>query len=323
MPNTESALATLRPDLGASFMEFDLEANRRGLVAQQVLPVVEVAKPAGAFGKIKVEQLLKTSSTRRTPGAGYNRGSWTFDDASFACEEHGWEEPVDDRESKMYSDYFDAEQISTMRAYNHVLIEMEKRVAAAVFNATTWTSYTTTITNEWDDAANAVPITDVHGAAQAVFDQCGLWANALIVNRKVWRNLRVCDQVIDLIKYAGITDPRQGNITTQTMAQVFDLDYIIVAGGAKDTALEGQDTSISPIWSDEYAMVCRVATTNDIREPCIGRMFHYAEDGSQIGGTVETYRDEPKRSDIVRVRNDVDEVILYVEAGHLFDNVTT
>ena len=56
--------------------------------------------------------------------------------------------------------------------------------------------------------------------------------------------------------------------------------------------------------------------------PCIGRCFHYAEDGSEEMGHIETYRDEPVRSDIVRVRHEIDEQVLLVAAGHLLDNIT-
>ena len=322
MPSPSSSLATLRPDLAGSFMEFDLYANQQGFISSQVIPAMTPQKQAGKFGKIPVEQLLKERDTSRAPGSGYSRGSFTFLPDSYATEEHGAEEPVDDRESTMYADYFDSEQIAAMRARHAVMINAEKRVAAAVFNATTWTSYTTGITEEWDDPSNAVPLTDVEAAVQAVWGQCGIWPNALIINRKVFRNLRNVDQIIDRVKYQGFMDVRAGNIPVAAIAQAFDLQHLIVAGSARDSANEGQDTSIGPVWSDEYAMVCRIAETGDIREPCIGRIFHWAEDGSQLMGTMESYRDETVRADIIRCRHDVDEKVLFVEAGHLLSNIT-
>lgn len=326
MPSPATSLATLRPDLAESFMEFDLMAEMAGYVGTRVFPVVEVARQAGNFGKIPLEQLLKNRETKRAPGAGYSRSNWTFDDAAYACMEHGAEEPVDDREAEMYADYFDAEVIAAQRAMADVLRNAEKRIADAVFNTTTWTgaSLTTGITHEWDDATNAVPITDVEAAVRKIYDNSGLWANALVINRKVFRNLRLCDQIRERITSDGAgSSELPGNITVQQLAQAFDLDFVIVAGGSRNTANEGQTASISQIWSDEYAMVCRVATTSDFREPCIGRTFHWGADGSSIGGTVETYREEAVRSDIVRVRHDVDEIVLYAEAGHLLSNITT
>jgi len=325
MPSPSTSLATLRPDLAGSLMEFDLAMDRQGFIGHRVLPVFNVQKASGTFGKIPIEQLLKARDTKRAPGAGYSRGQFTFTTDTYATEEHGAEEPVDDNEARMYAEYFDAELVAAQRALDAVLRNAEQRIAAAIFDSSRWTgaSLTTAVTNEWDDSANATPIDDVEAAVQKVWDNSGIWPNALIVNRKVFRNLRNCDQIIDRVKYSGFVDTRAGNITAEVLAQVFDLDFILVAGSAKDSAKEGQSTSIAPIWSDEYAMVCRIATTQDIREPCLGRTFHWAEDGSQVDGRVESYRDESVRSDIIRVRHQVDEKILYVEAGHLLSNITT
>lgn len=325
MPAPSSSLATLRPDL-ATFLEFDLESEKAGYIAAQVFPVIDVMSQAGNFGKIPIEQLLQARDTKRAPGSGYARGNFTFTPATYATEEHGAEEPVDDREAKMYRDYFDAEQISTMRAFASVLRNAEQRVADAVFNASTWTgaSLTTAITHEWDDAVNCVPLTDVEAAVQKIYDNSGLWANALVINRKVFRNLRNSEQIIERINAAGAGSPsKASDVTVQMLAQVFDLDYIIVAGTSKNTAAEGKAASVSQIWSGEYAMVCKVATSSDMREPCIGRTFHWSEDGSSIGGTVESYRDETVRGNVIRVRHDVDELVLYPEAGHLLSNITT
>ncbi len=324
MPSPSSSLSTQRPDL-ASFFEFDLEAEKAGYVASQVFPVVDVASQSGNFGKIPLEELLQERDTARAPGSGYARGNFKFEPATYACEEHGAEEPVDDREAKMYREYFDAEVVSTARAFGAVLRNAEKRVADAVFNTTTWTgsALTTAVTNEWDDAANATPITDVEAAIQLIYDGSGLWGNALVINRKVFRNLRNCASIIDRINSAGAGTPsKPSDVTVQMLSAVFDLEHIIVAGSSRNTATEGQAATPSQIWSGEYAMVCKVANGADMREPCIGRTFHWSEDGSSIGGTVESYRDETVRGDVVRVRHDVDEIVLYPQAGHLLSNIT-
>ena len=325
MPSPTSSLATLRPDL-ATFLEFDLESENQGYIAADVFPVIDVQSASGNFGKIPLEQLLQQRETRRSPGSGYSRSQWTFTPATYATYEHGAEEPVDDNEARMYAEYFQAEQISTLRAFSAVLRNAEQRVADAVFNTTTWTgsSLTTAITHEWDDATNAVPLTDVEAAVQKIYDNSGLWANALIINRKVFRNLRNNDQIIERINASGAGSPSKAtDVTTQMLSAVFDLPNIIVAGTSKNGAKEGQAASPTQIWSGEYAMVCKIASGPDMRDPCIGRTFHWSQDGSSIGGTVESYRDETVRGDVIRVRHQVAEVVLYPEAGHLLSNVTT
>jgi hypothetical protein len=308
-------------------MEFDLAADRAGFIGRKVLRVMNVALQAGPFGRIKLKDLLQSRDTKRAPGSGYSRGKWKFTTDSYACDEHGVEEPVDDREARMYASYFDAEAVASMRAFDGVLREQEKRIADLIFNAETWTgaSLTTAVPDEWDDPENASPVDDVDAACEKVWAASGQWPNALIINRHVFRNLRKTEQIIDRITSLGAGSPaKAADVTPAMIGQCFDLPLVFVAGGATNSANEGQDASIGKIWSDEYAMVCRVAMTdNDIREPCIGRMFHWDADGSQIEGAVETYRDETVRSDIVRVRNDVDEKLLYVEMGHLLSNITT
>jgi len=324
MPSPTTALTTLRPDL-ASFLEFDLESDRNGYVAQKVFPVIDVASQAGVYGVIPVEQLLQQRVTRRAPGSGYSRGSFTFTTATYACEEHGAEEPVDDRQAKMYREYFDAEQVATMRAFSSILRNAEQRVCDTVFNTTTYTgaALTTSISTKWNSYSNAVPLDNVVAARNKVYDNSGIWANALIVNQKVFYHLRRCEQVIDAIESNGAGQAaKQSDITADLVAQALGLDMVIVAGASRNSATEGATATPAQIWGDTLAMVCRVATTNDMQEPCIGRTFHWSEDGSSIGGTVESYRDEVVRSNIIRVRHDVDEVLLYTELGHLLSNIT-
>lgn len=324
MPTPSAALRTQRPDLASAFTEFDLEMNRKGFIGTEVLPVIPVAKQAGNFGKIPIEQLLQNRDTLRAPGSGYGRGSWKFEAATYATDEHGAEEPVDDREREMYGEYVDPDVYATMRARDAILMNQEKRIAAMTFNTTTWTgaALTTAVSVPWTTVATATPLADIEAAILKVYDGSGLWPNALILSRHAFRALRRCTQIIDLVKYNGLMDVRAGNVTADAIAQCFDIERLIIAGGTKNTANEGQAATLAPVWSKTMAMVCRLPYSGDFREPCIGRTFHWSGDGSQEEGQVETYREEAIRSDVVRVRHDVDEQILYAQAGHLLTAVT-
>lgn len=324
MPSPSSSLATLRPDLG-SLHEFNLEMDRMGFIGLQVLPVIDVAVAAGAYGIIPIEQLLMQRDTIRAAGAPYARGKWTFEPGTFATQENGAEEPVDDNQAAIYAEYFSAEAVSAKRALDIVLRNQEIRSANLVFNATTWTgsALTTGVSIEWSTIASAIPVTDINNARQKVWDGTGIWPDTLVINRKVFNNLRNCAQVIDRITSSGAGDrATQSDITLQQLAQVFDLPKIRVAGSAKNTADDGQSASLAQIWSDEYAMVCKTTDDADISDPALGRTFHYSEDGSQIGGTMESYRDETVRGDVIRARHQTQEKILYAATGHLLSNIT-
>lgn len=326
MATSSSALSTLRPDLAGTLMEYDLAMEDNGFIATRVAPVVDVGTTAGTFGRVPIEQLLRRADTNRAPGGGYNRGDFKLEPDTYATQEHGWEEVLDDKKRKMYANFFKAEVIHTRRAFDAVLREMEIRVASLVFNATTWTGadLTTAVTNEWDDAAAATPVTDVELAVRKVWAKSGVWPNSLVINRHVFRNLRMCQQVKDLIAASGAgSGITPDKINAQMLATVFNLQQVIVAGAAKNTANEEQTAAIANVWSDEYAMVCHIDNSDDFERPSLARTFHWSEDGSQIGGTVETYRDESVRADVYRVRNDTHEKVIYKELGHLLSNITT
>jgi hypothetical protein len=326
MPSPNETLATLRPDLGGSFEDFDLAMDRLGFIGHRVLPIIEAQVASGTFGRIPLAQLLKNADVKRTSRSGYPRGDWEFEEETFSTKEYGFEEPVDARDEKLYGEFFDAEMIAADLARDIVLREAEKRIAAMIFNATTWNgaSLTTAVSNEWDDYANATPLDDVEGAVNKVYDGTGMWPNALVINRRVFRNLRNCDQILERIASHGAgSSIKASDVTVDQLARCFDLDNIFVAGSSKNSAIEGQAATPTQIWSSEYAMVCRVATTNNIKEPCLGRTIHWGVDGSQVGGTMETYEEAKIRGEVVRCRHEVHEKVIEPKFGHLLSNITT
>jgi hypothetical protein len=309
MPSPFSALATLRPDLAASFMQFNLAQDRAGFVASQVCPVMDVDTASGSFGVIPVAQLLQTRDTKRAPGSGYSRGKWTFTPDTYTTAESGAEEPVDDNEARMYRRYFDAEQVSAQRAYDAVLRNQEVAVAALMTGASITSTATCSVS--WKTYATSDPITDIETAMQLVYANSGIWPNTLIITRIDFRNLRESATIINRIKYSGLTDPTAKGITTQVLSQVFDIENVVVAGSTSNSANEGQAAAFAGIWPVGTAVVCHVNSSNDIRRPTVARTFHWGEDGSTIGGTVESYRDETIRGDVVRVRFQVGNKLLY------------
>lgn len=323
MPHQSSG-TMIRPDLGAAFSEFDIEAGERGYIAPQVLPILPVAKQSGQFPRIPVEQLLKKRDVLRANGSGYSRSDWSFVEEHYATKEYGVEEPVDDREAAIYRNYFDAELESAGIAVGALLDAAERRVAGKIFNTTAFAN--TAVTTTWSTHATATPIADVEDAVQAVWNQCGLWPNALILTVQAFRALRQCAEIVERIESAGAGDSAlAGKITTRQIAQAFSLDRCIVAGATGNSANEGQDVTFSPIWDKTMAMVARVATTPGLREPCLGRTYAWESEGRFGDGEgrvlIETYREDQIRSDVVRVRHDVDEKILYSEAGHILTGV--
>lgn len=313
----------LRFDLSVPVREIDLAMNRMDFIGPQVLRPRLVSKQAANVGKIPLKWLSQSVPTRQARGAGYRRGSFEFDQYSYACLGYGWEEPLDDEVLHQYADLIDAENVHAERATDFVLSEYERDVAATVFNSTTWTgaALTTAVATPWSDPINADPIGNIDAAREKVILTSGLEPNALILNNKNWRRLIYCRQIFDRVSFSEEATP---NLITALLAQILDLKYILVAGGMTNAANPQHEASIARIWSNNLAMVARVAETDDPQEACLGRTFIWTGDGPAAAGTkeelaliVEQYRDEEVRGMITRARNNRDIQIMYKEAGNL------
>lgn len=320
MPAPTSALATLRPDLESSLEEFNEVADRESFIGNRILPTIDVDAPSGTFGRIPMKYLLAGPvDTRRTSGSGYKRRDWKFEPDSYQTEEHGIEEPVDDRLAKMYGSYFSAEAISARRARDAVLRNAEQRKIDLVLDTGTFEDAAAAA--YWSSYSTATPMVDIETQILAFYAASGQWPNTVVMSRIAYRHVRRCDEIIDLCKAQGFMDVRPGKVSAEQLSVVFDIPNVWIAGGSKNTANPAQTAVVAQMWDKTKVLIARVATTDDVTEPCIGRTFHWAADGSQIGGLMESYRDETVRADIIRCRQEVDEKIMYDKFGRILTGV--
>lgn len=319
MPRPTSGTTLQRPDLGVIAYEFYNDAPQRGFIGLEVLPLFEVPQKSMDYPKIPIEAFMKLQGTKRAARGAYNRSDYEFKTGTFACEEHGWEEALDDSEAELYRRFFDGEEIAVMRAVNIIMRNHEKRVAAAVQDTGNITN-TSAVTTEWSTVATAVPRADVYGAKEALRLATGVIVDSMAINMTVFNNLLRCAEIIDALKY---TNPLEMGSLQQQIAQLsqyFGLN-LQVAGGQYDSAKKGQSFSLADIWDDEYCLLYAKSEGMDLATPSLGRTFLWTEDSPEMLVT-EQYREESARSNIYRVRHNVDEAFIFTGAGYLLSNIT-
>jgi hypothetical protein len=250
-------------------------------------------------------------------------GAFTPD--TYATAEAGHEAVLDDRTVRAFDDIYDAEMWEGERITNIVLQAYEKEVADYLFNATTFAGKTAAVGTAWSTLATCTPVTDVNTRRETIAAAYGTEPNALIINRTVFRNLINCAQIVDRLKSQGFQDARPGQINEAALAISLDLDYVIVAGAMQNTANAAKTRSLSRQWSSSFALLAKVATSNNPTEPCLGRTIVWdeesAQDGDRLAVIMEKYRDESVRSDVIRARTDWGRKIVHLDAGYLLSGV--
>lgn len=321
MPRPTSGTTVQRPDLGALAWEYLSETSRLGFIGTRLMPLFDVTEKSADYPVIPLESLLKVPDTKRAPRSGYARGDWEFETGTYTCEEHGWEEPVDDVEAALYQRFFDAEEVSMEIAVDHLMRGHEKRVAAVVQNTANAIG-NAAVTVEWSTPATATPKADVKAGIQAMRAASGLTPNVGVCSEKVFENVLVTTELRDYLQYTSPHLVQGREAQRQALARYFSLDDIIVGNAIEDSGQKGQAFAGADVWDDEYFNLMRVSDgAMRLREPVFGRTFLWVEDAADILVT-ESYREEQTRSEIIRVRHNVDEAIIFTGANYVLTNIT-
>lgn len=323
MPNPTSSTTLQRPDLGTLVYEYLSQGPNMGFIGAQILPVFETPEQSADYPVIPIETSLKDPATikRKARGA-YVRDDYEFETGTYACEEYGFESPVDDTEARLYQRYFDAEAVAVERAAAIMMRAHEKRVAAMVFNPSNITN-TGSVTYEWNNASSCTPRADVLDAKTTLRNATGIQPNALAISLKVFENLLKASEILSAMQYSAPLQAMGMTEQIDFLRRYFAIDVLLVSGSQKDSAGKGLSTTLADIWDDEYALLFKApGNPRNLREPCLGRTFLWIGDSPQMI-TTEQYRDETVRSNIYRVRQHTDEAFVFTGAAYLLSNITS
>jgi hypothetical protein len=306
-----TSYAVVRDDLGEAVREANLSAE--GCIATQILPVRKTKKKAAAIPVISREN-MKRSDAKHANGAAFNRANGAVTDVEYSCKDYGLEGQLTDTDRENYGNDFDAEIETTAIIENKIAMEREIRVAAKIFNTTTWTGaalYTDVSAAPWDAAGSDV-IGHVGAAKNKVRTGTGYKANSLIIGAVTLQN--ILNNTAIKARFVGV-DVVTEAILRANMAAIFGLKNLIVGEKVYDSAAENQDFVGADIWSDDYAMICKINEGSTISGG-IGRTILWELITADLA-TVDMYREEQTKSDIIRVNEFTDEKIFDAAFGHL------
>ena len=310
--------ATVRPDIADSLIEYARD-SRGQFMGSEIFPVYRTSEKTGDFHKIEVGQATQaTGSLVRAPGATYDRIQHVTTSDNYACVEYGIEEAIDDSDRRRLQNYFNCELEAGILCMRHLLLKYEVRVAEIAFDASTFSGYTGGVSTEWNNSG--APNNDIADTKLTikqnlggVIDPGSEWC--LAISETVRQNIVQNSNVQSLLRGGtGANEDKYINVQDEALAAVLGVDRLFYSAA--------QDNG-SDVWDDEYALLFVRRGDNLLTAgPQLGRTFMWETDAPETA-LVETYRDEARRSDVIRVRQNVDEKLLMVEAGYLLSNIST
>jgi len=316
--------SALRNDLKEMINESPMDTVE--YVAGDVLPEKTVVEKSGLVPQLSTSAGMKQLDLKRAPRSTFQRGQWVWGNDSFATYEYGYEEPVDNVEALENADIFNEEVVSASIAKSQLFLAREKRVADKIFSTTTFNGAANTlvVTEEWDDATNAVLEANITAAQAKLFAKAGVPRSqcSLLINDIVFGNAMRTDKVRNDIKYTKDINSASRAEQSRYLADYLHIKRVIVATSFSDgTGLGIEDAVFESLWSNEYGLYyLEMPNIDSWKPPGIGKQPVYKKFSPDY--RMESYIEPQSDATIIRAREYRGEYV-NVTYGILLSNLTT
>ena len=298
---------TIRADIAQAVYE-GLSNKNNLFIGTEVMPVYSSDVKSGAYLKLNIgdSETLNDDVLKIAAGAGYPRTSRRFTSDSFDAIEYGLEEVLPDSNRRDLDRFFDTEVNIAGMLLRQIQISHEARVASAAFAANGLTAISATAAYT---EANITSF-DVPGdvaSAKLELAKYGVLPNTLIMSMPLFERIRRSAKVQN--QFFGIVPSDQSRLLSEgEVAAAVGVDRVLVGRAPKNTAAKGQAYAGGFIWSNTY-MALATTSGGDFSGGGFGRTIVWAAD-SPVPFVSETYRDEARRANVLRVRQNSAEKVI-------------
>jgi len=305
---------TIRADINQALIE--APNTETGLIGAEVLPLLPVSAKSGQYLKVQLAQadLLNNDSKPRIASSDYARAVRAFGTDTYDTIEYGLEELIDDGFRADADRFFDLEASSARFLLRQIKLGHEKRVSDLLFATTT--PFTTADQSAISSYTNAnLSNIDVAGdiaGARTELNKLGYEANTIIMSAPVFERIRRTTKLQN--QFFGVVSDTKGRLLVEAeIAAALGVERVLVGRAAINSANKNKTYSGGFIVPNTQIIVANVQS-GQFTAGGIGRTLVWSADAP--GGFVsESYRDEARRSNVLRVRMNTSEKLIDANAA--------
>ena len=310
--------AILRADI-AGVIEDALFSDEL-LIGTRVMTPLPVDARNGQYPRLRIASgnLLKPGDVkRRGPTADYARKTRQWEEDQYSCQEYGLEGLLGYDTIADLSRFFDAEATTARLTQSDLLLAHEQRVAAAIFNDTTFAA----ITSSTAYSSGNVEIYDLGLDVDLAKEEIRKRGESTAPDRlkviipaslyPIIRTSKKLQQRVFGISRSADTRP----LTPAELAEALEVREVLIGRATYNAAKEGKDANLTDIWDDAFVWVGQVSDSDNIMSGGAGRTMFWRQDSNLVA--VESYDVPEKRSLALRVRHTTDEKVVNANTGQL------
>lgn len=280
-------------------------------VGNLLFPQVKVTKQSDKYYVFGKEAWLAENGDYRAPGTEANEipGMQVSLDSYYA-QEHALQHAIPDEERENTESPFQPDKDAAELLTGKILLGRELAMRDLVTNASNYASgLSTTLagTQQFSNPASD-PIGVIKGAVEAVHDKLFMEPNTMIMPRQVYRKLVDHPAFIERIKYS-----ERGVGSLELIKELLEFDNIIVPGvaySADPVGTPGNKVKGSYLWGKDIVMAY-VPPAPGKKVPAFGYEYTWTINGQEM--SVDRWREDPRVSDLIRLRRRYDLKLTGVE----------
>lgn len=284
-------------------------------ISDVVAPVVGVRKQFDRYFIFDSErEAFRSTDDKRAPGAPANEIDFALSTESYAADDHALSSVIPDEERDNADPAIQPSIDRTEFLTDKIALNKEIELASLATDASVVTqSETLTGTAQWSDTANADPVQAVEDQKATIIQSVQVAPNTLILPYEVYAKVRIHPNVVNRAELATL-----GMVGPEVLAQIFDVDRVLVPRSLKNTAAPGQTASMSFVWGKD-ALLCYVPPRPAPKHVSFAYTFQWTAAASSLSGyLVETWREDRRKADAIRVQRYYDQKLIATGAAYLW-----
>lgn len=298
--------------IDVALSNLSIKYSNEELVGEKLFPALPVDKDSNKYF-IYGKENLRTYKTRRAPGTRANSMDWSVSSDSFKCEEDSLEHPIPDEVRNEADAPLKPESDASDMLTDTLLLGQEARVAALALTAGSYyTGHANAAGTKWDDFTASDPIEDVRAMNSLIHKQIMRNANTILLGKQVYDVLRNHPAIL-----ARLSDNNTKIVTPALLAILFDVKEVLIGAARQITSAVGAATEASDyVWGKNVILAYKGVP--GLKTITFGQTFRrtgYRQ--------VEKWREQPIKSDIIKVADKTDEKIIASGAGALLSAVVS
>jgi hypothetical protein len=292
--------------------------DEMSFVASRAIPWEPVDSAGGTFITYTKGFWFSDEVEERAYGGDYPMAGYGLSSSTYKTLQYALAHPIPDETEAASQTPMSLRQAGIRFLSSKFLIRRERAFASEFMNTSNWTTNSSggdSGFTKWSDTAGSDPIGNIRTCIRTVQQLIGRAPNTAIMGQIVWDKLIEHPDVIDRVKY---TQTANSVNIMQAIAGITEIPNWYVSRAVYNSAIEGQDASLSAIIDDDI-LFAYVNPNNAPMDPTGGKVFFWEPGGGQ--GGIREYYDDEKDAQMLKWKEQWDMKVVGADAGYILDDI--